>query len=281
MLKLTKWLSIATIFSLTIVTPSFADVLVTPSNMGSWTFSFLDNNFNSCTNCQVGQIVTGPATPPLGVGSANLSTTPGNGGGASTIGSTGLNGTLLSELTALTYSTYDTTNNGSQFPFLRIHITYTNTLNNDGAGSDSLFFEPPYQTPSTGNGGLPDQGLPVLNTWQTWNALAGGWWTNNGLGGSGGTSVVSFSTIENFYIGATISGSSYFANDGISLTVGEANPGDNFNGYVDNVTVGVNSANTTYNFEPDAAVPEPGSILLLVTVVLGITFTTRRKLFKA
>ena len=281
MLTLTKWFSVVTILSLAIATPAFADILVTPSNMGDWSFSFLDNNFVSCANCQVGQIVTGPATPPLGVGSANISTTAGNGGGASTIGTTGFNGTSLSELSALTYSTYDTTNNGSQFPFLRIHISYTNDSNNDGPGSDSLFFEPPYQTPTTGNPSLLNQGLPILDTWQTWNALAGGWWTNNGLGGSGGTNVVSFSTILAFYTGATITGSSYFANDGISLTVGEASPSDNFNGYVDNVTVGVSNADKTYNFDPTSAVPEPSSILLLVTVVLGITFTTRRKLFNA
>ena len=129
MLTLTKWFSVVTILSLAIATPAFADILVTPSNMGDWSFSFLDNSFVSCANCQVGQIVTGPATPPLGVGSANISTTAGNGGGASTIGTTGFNGTSLSELSALTYSTYDTTNNGSQFPFLRIHISYTNDSN--------------------------------------------------------------------------------------------------------------------------------------------------------
>ena len=198
--------------------------VVAPGSMGNWSFSFLDNGFNVCGSCQNGSMVYGPATPPLGVGSANIGTTPGNGAGAATIGTTDLNGIALSALTALTYSTYDTLNNGSQFPFLRLHISYTGTANGGGAGSDSLFFEPPYQTPATGNPSLPTQGNEVMNLWQNWNALAGGWWDNNNVahagqrfGGPGGTydGVAPLSTFLSFYTSATITGSSFFNNDGL------------------------------------------------------------------
>lgn len=142
-------------------------------------------------------MVTGPGTPPLGTGSANLQTTPGSGDGAASIALTGLDGTSLDALTTLSYSTYDTANNGQQFPYLQLFISYANDTNDDGPGTDVLFFEPPYQTASSGNPSLPDQGDTVMDVWQNWNALEGGWWDNNGVGNPG-TGVVSFSTFLSY-----------------------------------------------------------------------------------
>ena len=152
--------------------------------------------------------VTGPATPPLGVGSLNLQTgngtvsgDPGNGtmggDGSAQIDNVNYNGVPLASLTALSYSTYDTLNNGQQFPYLSLTIE---TVPGDPTSEHSLFFEPPYQTPSTGSNALPDQGATVMSEWQTWNALTGGWWDNNGIGNPG-TGVVSLATIELAYPG--------------------------------------------------------------------------------
>ncbi len=157
-------------------------VLVDPADMGQWSFANASSSGLVGANLYgSGSMVVGPATPPLGIGSANLATGNGtNGGnGAEILSSTGYALTPLSSLTALSYSTYVTSNNGSQFPYLELEIegTIGGVVN-----YDQLFFEPPYQTaPYTTHPSLPDQGAEVLNTWQTWNALEGGWWDNAGI----------------------------------------------------------------------------------------------------
>jgi hypothetical protein len=174
--------------------PVLADTVqvITPTSMGNWAF---DNRgaptYNVGTEpTAVTGMVTGPATPPLGVGSAELKVGNGTtgGDGAAELGNTGYAGTALSEISALSYSTYDVTNNGSQFPYLRIYVSF------DGGATlgDVLFLEPPYQTTTTGNSSLPNQGPEALNTWQNWNAFEGGWWDNNNAC-SPGTGVESLS----------------------------------------------------------------------------------------
>lgn len=98
-------------------------IVVDPANMGSWSFANADGNGivgNNPTGS--GSMVTGPATPPLGVGSANLATGNGTtgGDGAELLSNSGYAGMALSSLTALSYWTYDTVNNGQQFPVLQI-----------------------------------------------------------------------------------------------------------------------------------------------------------------
>src|SRR6202020_1485943 len=114
----------------------------------------------------------------------------------------------------------------------------------------------------------PDQGATVMDEWQTWNALEGGWGDNNGLANPG-SGVEPFSTFLNYYVDPTIIvNPPYFVNDGVALTVGFASPGDTYLGYVDNVTFGVNGANTTYDFEPNSSVPEPSEITILASMLL-------------
>jgi hypothetical protein len=223
--------------------------------MNGWSFLTTDNNGNPAPgNGNTAQMVTGPATPPLGTGSAQLATAPGQGNTSAQILTSLYNGMALSSLSSLSYSTYDTVNNGQQFPYLKI------SLNN----GDALFFEPPYQTPGAGNPTLPDQGVTVMSQWQTWSALTGGWWNNNGnfSPGAGPNGVNSLAA----YL--ALPGNANVLIDGISLRVGYASAGDNFNGYVDNFTIGTAAGTTTYNFEPAAPVPEPttmiaGALLLL------------------
>ncbi len=77
-------------------------------------------------------------------------------------------GLALSLINALSYSTYATVNNGSQLPYLALDVNWSGGTTYD----DRLFFEPPYQQPTTGKPGTPNQGAGALNTWQTWDALA-------------------------------------------------------------------------------------------------------------
>ncbi len=226
-------------------------VVVSPSSMGDWAF------LNSSPD-GVGEFVTGPGAPPLGVGSLHLSTGT-HGDERVELRNTSYAGTKLSDLTSLSYSTYVTSNNGQQFPYIFLNI------DTDGNGSvdDILGFEPPYQTPSAGNPSLPDQGDTAMNTWQVWDALGGGWWSSGGYAGlDPGTGVQSLAPYLAAFPDATIVNSSTGLG-GVRIIFGWASPEDRFDGYVDAFTIGTAAATTTYDFEPgQQAVPEPMTIFL-------------------
>jgi len=259
-------------------TLAFADtVVVSPGDMGSWSFVATDDNGNPCPTCGTGSMVYGPATPPLGVGSANLQTELNDGQYASSIVSTALNGVALSSLTALSYSTYDTANNGSQFPFLSLMVSWAGGTPLFASGPDDiLFFEPPYQTPSSGNPSLPDQGNPVMNSWQTWNAISGGWWDDLG-NCNPGAGVCSLTTLMADLPSGTEVTADWNGNGGTQLTVGYASSGENFNGNVDNVTIGISDTSTTYDMDPVAPAPEPGTFVLFAGAGLIVFAYSRRK----
>lgn len=254
-------------------------VVVTPANMNGWTLNTFDDTGTIVTGTNgpydgTAAMVTGPGTPPLGVGSAHLATPVGAADGAAAIATESYDGTLLTSITALSYYAYDVTNNDQQFPYLALSIAQ-----NDGSGdTDTLFFEPPYQEPSTGNPTLPDQGPTVQNVWQSWNAYVGGWWDNNGIGNPGTAEGLSpgvepLSAFEAAYPFATIANGGLPGLGGIALQVGFESAGDTEDGYVDDFTIGVAGVNTTYDFEPNA-VPEPASFSL---IGIGAAMLLRRR----
>ena len=272
-------------------TLSSAAVVVTPSSMGSWSFDTRDSN-GTVTGATTGSMVTGPATPPLGTGSADLTTPGGTGDGASELRSSGYAGVALNTITALSYSAYSnfvpTSSNQQQFPYFGLVVS------TDGGASvaDTIFFEAPYQQPGTGNPSLPDQGPTVKNLWQTWNALAGGWWDNNGIANAG-TGVMSFSNlVAAIAAGASVPvGNVTITNTddgfghplgGVRFDVGFASPGDTFDGNVDNFTIGINNANTTYDFEAAAAAtPLPAALPLFASGLGAMGFIGWRRKRKA
>jgi PEP-CTERM motif-containing protein len=284
----TKCLSfiVSVALSLGLVAPVRAGTVeVTPANMNGWTLNSFDDNGNIVNNGPyygTAAMVSGPATPPIGVGSAHLATPVGAGDGAAAIATEQFDNTFLSSITALSYSAYDVTNNGQQFPYLAISINTGAIDNTDDEGAtantlDTLFFEPPYQQPSTGNPSLPDQGATVQNVWQTWNAYVGGFWDNNGIGnpGQGSPGVEPLSTFLAAYPLATIQNGGYPGLGGIALQVGFGSPGDTYDGYVDNFIIGINGSNTTYDFDPNPT-PEPASLGLLGAVGLFVARRRRR-----
>lgn len=219
--------------------------VVSPGNMNNWAFDVRDSGGNLNNNPTAGgQFVTGPFTVPIGSGSARLFTGNGTvgGDGGAELRNDSYAGVLLSSLTALSYDTYATQWNGQQLPYIVLEVDWDGDLTPD----DRLFFEPAYQTPSSGNPLLPNQGSEMLNTWQHWDALAGGWWANSNIvtPGTGVDSLAYYTSIQpNARIVNTLSGLG-----GVQLRVGFASAGDQFNGYVDNFTIGTGSS-TTYDFE--------------------------------
>ena len=202
---------------------------------------------------------SGPATPPLPTGSGELRVgTDGN--SAAQFRHPGYAGTMLNALSALSYSTYvDEPGTGGQAPYIILSVDH----NGDGVADDLLFFEPLYQSGFTTN--VPDQGPLLIDTWQTWNALTGGWYSVNGFAGTGpGANVRSLSHYVTFFPNATIVNTASGLG-GLRLVAGfGAGAWNNFVGNIDNVTVGVGGTSTTYNFElaPSAALVTVGGRVL-------------------
>lgn len=110
-------------------------------------------------------------TPPPPHGALHLVVRPGTPGALTyaRLRSTRYHRTYLRDLTRLDYYTCDVKNNGRQWPLIALEIDW------DGNGriDDELTFEPTYQNPV--DGGLcglgSNQGPPVLEQWQFWDAL--------------------------------------------------------------------------------------------------------------
>ena len=192
--------------------------------------------------------VDGPEVAPAGVGSAQLATGNGTSGGTcqAALRSGGFQGVKLSSLTALTYWAYSSQNNGSQFPFLSLNVSTTGGKTVD----DTLFFEPPYQAAGAGGSSCANQQATQMNMWQSWDALHGCWWDNNGVIGDGGTNTSSLSAFVAQYPKAVIVNPSDKVG-GVRLAVGEASVTDQFQGNIDSLVIGImGKATQAFNFDP-------------------------------
>jgi hypothetical protein len=208
----------------------------------------LDPTYGSVT------FVTGPGTPPRGVGSLRLMTNPGKGDGSAQMRNTNYNGVVLSNLTELNYYAYHNliaaSTNQQQWPYLSLDVSCTGCNGGATVNSDRLFFEPPFQQPGTGGPdcSIPGQNPTITNEWQKWDALNGCWWDNGGELGSGGTDTKRLSDFITIHPDASIFNPNNLG--GLRLAVGFASPSDQFDGNIDLVTVGVNGTSTAFDFEP-------------------------------
>jgi hypothetical protein len=241
--------------------------------MDNWTLNSFDNTgaiVNSGPYFGTAAMVTGPATPPLGTGSAELATPTGAGDGAAAIATEQFDGTKLSSITSLSYSAYDAVNNGQQFPYLAVSVDLGSPAGGGAdAGLDTLFFEPPYQTPSTGNASLSIDQATAQDEWQSWDAYIGGFWDNNSIF-TPGTGVGSLADFLALYPNATIENGGFTGLGGIALQVGFGSSGETEVGYVDDFSIGINGAVTDYNFDPAAATPLPASIWGAGVLMMGL-----------
>jgi hypothetical protein len=269
-----------------------ATVVVSPTTLNGWELGSFD--YDATTNTTYPDatagteaLVPGPATPPAGIGSAELATNPGRGDSGSVISTDNFNGDSLGSITALNYYAYDVNNNGQQFPYLAVNI-YTGSVDNSGDSGaladtyDTLFFEPPYQQGSEdGNPSITAQEDTQTLKWQQWDAYAGAWWDNNNVaspgaaGGPGSPGVMSLATFVTDFPDATIASTGVSGLGSVAFQVGFGSPTDSYLGYVDDFTIGINNSNTTYDFEP-VAVPEPASFSL-IGVGAALLMRRRRK----
>ncbi len=208
-----------------------ATEVVYPGNEQGWAFA-------QETAVGSGSFVAGPAGG-LGVGSANLIV---DGTGGVILGKADYQGTLLSDITALSYSTYRAEGGPALAPALQLNFDADLT---DAVTSwqGRLVYEP-YHTQTVSD-----------DIWQTWNTIddaagtaTGNWWFSNGtLAGISGCTMATPCT--------TAEVASAFPNGGIHATLGavilKAGGGwtGGFDGNVDALTIGVEGVETTYDFE--------------------------------
>lgn len=216
--------------------PAPSTVVVRPSNMQGWTF--INDQTDGAGN---GTIVNGPATPPLGVGSVQLTTSTGS-DGQMISKSTNL-GMKLSDINNLKYSTFQATTNVSNATALALQFNVDqNVTDTDNSYQGRIIYEP-----YNNNGGVVPKG-----TWNQWDAFSGGnakWWFSKSSKFGGNCPQAAPCTLSSII--------ALYPSIGIHPTLGavifKAGSGwtDAFSGNVDALTIN----NTTYDFEPNLTYP--------------------------
>lgn len=188
------------------------------------------------TPATAGQFVTGPANPPLGVGSLRLETAT----SAEKVFLFNFDhvGKAISGISDIAYSTYRTSGTGQQVTSLNLVIDFNGP--DVAGGFSTLVFEPVYNT---------TQGLVVNNQWQTWDADgAARWWSTQPINGQcAGAAIAclrSWDQIKANNPDAVILG-------GFGFNQGSGNAG--LVTFVDRLVIGFDgdACPFTYDFEPD------------------------------
>jgi hypothetical protein len=142
----------------------------------------------------------------------------------------------FSNITRLTYHTYRVSGSNAQAIALQFQVCRS-YIDSFCTGSSRLIYEP-YRVGTN----------PATGVWQEWNALGpqAKWWmtsiaATNTCGRDNPCTVV---TLLATYPNLDIRNSS---NIGVLLKAGSGWP--SFDGYVDNLSIGINGLDTTYNFE--------------------------------
>jgi len=228
-----------------------ATIVVQPQVPQGWYFQTVGGTAS-------GGYQNGPGSPPLGTGSLRL-TVGALGDDFVALRNINYNGVPLSSLTSLSYDTYIQAHNGCVAPYLMLSVDIDGDgVFNPSGLDDALFFEPCYQngtyiTSPPGQTILPQNGggpnPTTVGGWQHWEALtSAGWWSAN-YGGAGGPPLTTIAQYILDHPGAKIVNTDACLG-GVRIRAGAGAPvWNNFDGNVDNFTIGVSGNNTTYNFE--------------------------------
>lgn len=242
-------------------TPVYAatTVTVTPTSPNGWFFSD-DGNPGG-----IGNMVTGPGTPPLSTGSIHFALPTAS--AREMFSTAAFAGTRLDKITALQYSTFRSSVDGGNNLAVTLQFDMDYDLTDGFTGWQSRLVFEPYQTPAT----VPQ------NTWQTWTPLTGKWWmasTGSSMPRVGGVAVSIACPQSSPCTWAQVL--SAYPNSGLRVGIGLVNlkaggPWAGFDGNVDALTIGVNSNDTTYDFEPS----NTGLVFVPAVSYVGVTGTTQ------
>lgn len=207
-------------------------VVVDPSDIGTdW---FVSND--GVAGVSSGAFVTGPATPPMGVGSMRFTLDE---NARYLIGTPNYAGTRLDALSALSFVAYQP----KWGLTLQFDIDY-NGIDADTSYQGRLSFEP------------SETGVALLaNSWQTWDALAvtpnGAWWASRAPGNTvcPQSNPCNLSELLAAYPNAVIHAN--YGYPGFLLIKAGGPIAAGFTGYADALTVSVTGVSeTVYDFEP-------------------------------
>lgn len=178
-----------------------------------------------------GSFVTGPATPPVGTGSVNLTV---DSTGRHAIGKIYQN-IRFDQITELGYSTYQASANPAVAISMQFQLDYDLTDANQ-AFQGRLTYEP-YHTETV-----------QQNTWQTWTPLTGKWWAS---GAPGNTVCPQATPCTWAQVLAAFPNAGIHASPTLGAVIFRAGGPVNFpfTGNVDNFTFGVNNTDTVTDFE--------------------------------
>ncbi len=226
---------------------STADVISTPTK-----WFFYDDVADAIDNA-IGSFVAGPATAPVGTGSAEIAVT---GSQRRNLATYQFSGTKLGDINTLKFSTYNrSTGNGggsSRSAYLNFNVDFTGTSS----------------TWQRRIGFVPSQnGTVVQDSWKEWDAIQNGqamWFYSGatwpttatgpdaGLVGVSGSTLRSWNTLLADYPGIRVlTGDSW-----LGLRVGEPYA-DGYTENLDKFVLGTTSSVTTWNFDPT---PAPTSV---------------------
>jgi hypothetical protein len=246
-----KEIKMKTIFlgalALTCASAAFAQtttVTVSSIDMKGWTF-FDDGGPTPCLPTEVCAMVSGPATPPAGNGSARLKLLTASDRPALGALLVQLAGKRLADVTTLSYWTYKTTPTApTDVLAIALQFPVDNDVTDNDVGFKGRVVFEPYQEPSLG---------PVQSgVWQKWNTLAGKWW----LSGAGNPARFPSSACAQSTPCTRAELLGHYPNIGIRDVPTEPNTilrggngWTNFDGNADALEIGIGGTLTTYNFE--------------------------------
>lgn len=199
-----------------------SNIVVTVAHMRGWSF------VNDCgVGTPSGALVAGPAVPALGMGSAQV--TVGAANECMMLSTRAYMGTRLSQLTSMTYATYQSG------PTAALSLAFDVRYNPSDTGYQGRLVFEPYQSGS----------VIITPGWQNWSALDGKWWASRTTAaGSNGlcaqASPCTWSQIQLNWPGASILGNTLFK-------AGSGWAG--FTGNVDAFAIGIDGVVITYDFE--------------------------------
>ncbi len=226
-------ISIFSIFSASVSAAPLRDSV--DQNDGDWDFYDEDSGTSN------GVYVLGPGTPPAGTGSAELSVVDGTGGHI--LYTTLYKNTPFSDISYLEYSTYRSSADVNNILAISLQLNVDYDLTDGDTSYQGRLVYEPYQSGAS---------VPI-NTWQTWYPLTGSWWATRAPGNTlcPQSSPCSWATIRANYPNAGIRESN-LAGYGLLLFKAGHNWDSGFRGNVDNLIVGINGSNTTYDFGSNA-----------------------------
>jgi hypothetical protein len=216
-----------------------APTTVVVNQAGSNGWLFYDDNTDKI-DPTLGSFVSGPATTPLGTGSAKISVT---GSDRKNLATYQFSGTPLAAITTMKFSTYNPSAGNGGSPNRSGYLGFNVDFNGSDSFQRRLSFVPSIN------------GAVIQNTWQEWDTINGGnakwlysgatWPAGVGGGGEPGTTFKTWNQILSQYPGVRMRVTDSF----LGIRVGEPYA-DGYTENIDAFKFGTSAGTTQFDFDP-------------------------------